>query len=153
MLLIRMSSCRCGRVHETCAIFFKGEVSPNNNVDWMNRKPFWCQVKMSEVIMSEIKMSEVKMSVVKMSEVIMSEVKMSEVKMSEVIMSEVKMSEVIMSELKISEVKMSEVIMSEVKMPTLPTEILFKLLILYSVIIYLINMVGFFLYTPKQKQT
>ena len=51
--------------------------------------------------------------------------------MSEVIMLEVKISQVIMSE-----VKMSEVIISELKMTALPTEILFKLLILYSVIIY-----------------
>ena len=52
-------------------------------------------------------------------------------------MSEVKKSEVM------SEVKMSEVIMSKLKMTTLPTAILFQLLILYSVIIYLINMVEF----------
>ena len=54
-----------------------------------------------------------------------------------------------------SEVKMSEVILSELKMPTIPNEIhvLFKLLILYSVIIYLINMAEFSsLYTHKQKQ-
>ena len=65
-------------------------------------------------------------------------------------MSEVKMSEVIISEVKMSEVEMSEVIMSELK-----TEILFQLLILYSVIIYLINMAEFSsLYnTHKQKQT
>ena len=37
---------------------------------------------------------------------------------------------------------MSEVIMSELKIITLPIEI-FQLLILYSVIIYLINMMGF----------
>ena len=40
------------------------------------------------------------------------------------------------------QVKMSEVIMSELKMPTPPNEI-FQLLILYSVIIYLINMAEF----------
>ena len=40
---------------------------------------------------------------------------------------------------------MSEVMISELKIPTLATEILFKLLILYSVIIYLINIVGFFI--------
>ena len=93
----------------------------------INVHNFPCQVKMSEVIMSEVKKSEVIMSEVKMSEVKISEVKMSEVKMSEV-----KMSEVIMSEVK----------MSEVKMPTLPNEI-YQLLILYSVIIYLINMAIF----------
>ena len=58
-------------------------------------------------------------------------------------MSEVKMSGVNMSEVKMSEVKMSEVIVSELKMPTLPTEILFQLLNLYSVIIYFINMAEF----------
>ena len=42
-----------------------------------------------------------------------------------------------------SEVKMSEVKMSEVKMPTLPSEMLFQLLILCSVIIYFINMAEF----------
>ena len=42
-----------------------------------------------------------------------------------------------MSEVIMSEVNISEVIMSELKMPTLPTEILFKFLILISVIMYL----------------
>ena len=41
-----------------------------------------------------------------------------------------------------SEVKLSEVKMTEVKMATLPNEI-FKLLNLYSVIIYLISMAEF----------
>ena len=45
---------------------------------------------------------------------------------------------------------MSEVIISELKISTLPPEILFQLLILYSVIIYLVNMWDFeSVYTSK----
>ena len=60
-----------------------------------------------------------------------------------------------MSEVIMSEVIMSEVIMSELKMPTLPTEILFQLLILYSVIIYYFDQYGgiLILYTPKAEET